>query len=366
MYTGLVEKKTFSLASLTTESGQEIKDIRIGYESYGTLNEAKDNVILIAHHYVANSHAAGRYKQADPAPGFWDSIVGPGQPFDTDRYFVICSDTLVNINANDPNTITTGPASINPDTGKHYAMSFPVITVRDMVRVQKALLDHLGVRKLVAAAGPSSGANQALQWATDYPDMVPRVIAVVSPGISFSAHSICALGLWTMPLQVDQAWNGGNYYGGPGPQEGLKQSLKLMSFSASSFDTLDTIARKWSQAKANPLSAPSNRYLAETFLYDRNAPRAALIDPNSMIYMTRAQQLFSISESLENFRAKVLFIPVSTDSLFPPALSHRAAEQLTRAGIQADVFVLESRGGHVDGVLQIALAADPIRKFLAT
>src|SRR4029453_8234194 len=135
-----------------------MKNVRVGYETYGTLNGVGDNVILICHFYSGNSHAAGKYKAGDAAPGYWDAIIGAGKPIDTDKFFVVSSDTLANLNVKDPNTITTGPASINPDTGKPYAMSFPIVTIRDFVNVQKALLDSLGVKTLHAVMGASMGA----------------------------------------------------------------------------------------------------------------------------------------------------------------------------------------------------------------
>jgi homoserine O-acetyltransferase/O-succinyltransferase len=157
-YDGHVEKKTFAMPSYTTVGGQAIKNVRVGYETYGTLNGVRDNVILICHFYSGNSHAAGKYKASDVAPGYWDAIIGAGKPIDTDKFFVVSSDTLANLNVKDPNTITTGPASVNPDTGKPYAMSFPIVTIRDFVNVQKALLDSLGIKTLHAVMGASMGA----------------------------------------------------------------------------------------------------------------------------------------------------------------------------------------------------------------
>jgi homoserine O-acetyltransferase len=120
----IVEKRTFELPSYTTTGGATIRRVRVGWESYGTLDEAKDNAILVPHFFSANSHAAGRYRPEDAEPGYWDAIIGPGKPLDTDRYFVLSSDTLVNLNAKDPDTVTTGPASLDPDTGKPYGLSF--------------------------------------------------------------------------------------------------------------------------------------------------------------------------------------------------------------------------------------------------
>ena len=162
-YDGPVEKKTFTLPGYTTVGGRTIADVRVGYETYGKLNAAGDNAIFVAHFYSGTSHAAGRYKVADAAPGYWDPIIGSGRPIDTDRYFVISADTLANLNTKDPNVVTTGPASIDPATGKPYAMSFPVVSMRDSVRVHKALVDSLGVKKLVAVAGASGDELQSVR-----------------------------------------------------------------------------------------------------------------------------------------------------------------------------------------------------------
>ncbi len=164
----IVEKKVFELPSFTTQSGRTLKQVRVGWESYGTLNADKSNAILICHFFSGNSHAAGKYDAKDPQPGYWDAIIGPGKAIDTNRYFVIASDTLVNLNTGDPKTTTTGPASTNPDTGKPYGLDFPVVTVRDFVEVQKALVESLGIKKLALVAGPP--------WARSRPSNGPRAI----------------------------------------------------------------------------------------------------------------------------------------------------------------------------------------------
>ncbi len=133
-FDGLVEKKVFTIPVYTTVGGKTIKNVRFGYETYGTLNAAGTNAIFVAHYFSGNSHAAGKYKATDAAPGYWDSIIGSGKPFDTDKYFVVSADTLVNLSTKDPNVVTTGPATIDPDTGKPYGMRFPIVTIKDFVR----------------------------------------------------------------------------------------------------------------------------------------------------------------------------------------------------------------------------------------
>ena len=144
----MVQKQKFTLDSYTTENGQTITPVNIGWEAYGKLNADKSNVILITHYFSGSSHAAGKYQQDDATPGYWDAIIGPGKAIDTNKFYVISSDTLVNANVFDKNVITTGPATTNPATGKPYGLAFPVVTIGDFVEVQKALLDSLGINKL--------------------------------------------------------------------------------------------------------------------------------------------------------------------------------------------------------------------------
>jgi homoserine O-acetyltransferase len=185
-----VKKNVFEIPSYTTIGGKTVKRVKIGWEAYGKLAPSKDNVILITHFFSGDSHAAGKYKAEDATPGYWDAIIGPGKPIDTGKYYVISSDTLVNLNVKNPNIVTTGPATMDPDTGKPYGLSFPIVTIRDFVNVQKALLESLGIGQLQAVAGASMGALQAIEWATAYPDLVKRVVAVVGSG------EVDAMGPW--------------------------------------------------------------------------------------------------------------------------------------------------------------------------
>ena len=194
-YEPLVEKQVFEMPAYTTVGGETIDNVRVGWEAYGTLNEARDNVILITHFFSGTSHAAGRYSADDPTPGYWNSIIGSGKPIDTDEFYVISSDTLVNLNAGSPNVTTTGPASIDPATDEPYAMDFPVVTIRDFVNVQKALLESLGIEQLHAVMGASMGALQAIEWASAYPDWVERLIPVIGAGEAAGV----------MPLAIERA-----------------------------------------------------------------------------------------------------------------------------------------------------------------
>ena len=227
----LTEKKVFELPSYTTAGGATIKGVRVGWESYGTLNADRSNAILVTHFFSGTSHAAGKYAPGDKAPGYWDAIIGPGKAIDTNKFFVLSSDTLVNLNANTPNVVTTGPASVNPDTGKPYGPSFPVVTMRDFVNVQKALLDSLGIAKVKAVVGASMGALQAYEWAVAYPEMVERIVPVIGAA-GGDPFLVAWLDVWAQPIRLDPKWKGGDYYGGEPPLEGLKAALKIVTLHA--------------------------------------------------------------------------------------------------------------------------------------
>jgi len=365
-FDGLVEKKTFTLPSYTTVAGKTIKNVRVGYETYGTLNAAGDNAIFVAHFFTGNSHAAGKYKATDAAPGYWDPIIGSGRPIDTDRYFVISADTLANLNTKDPNTITTGPASIDPDTGKPYGMSFPVVAMRDFVRVHKALVDSLGVKKLQAVAGPSGGAIQAMEWGALYPEMVERIVHVVGPGFDIGPFVIELLDVWALPIRLDPKWNRGDYYGKDEPVDGVGQALKIVTITARAPGWADkTFGYKWADAAKNPADAMGNAFAIEDTLEKTGLARGKTTDGNSMIYTAKANQIYNLGDDVKRMKAKILFVPAASDIIFPPEMSRRAAERYRAQGGVAEVVVIEGDGGHLEGVLNVAKQGDAIRAFLA-
>ena len=365
-YDGTVEKKTFTLASYTTVAGKTIKNMRVGYETYGTLNAAGDNAIFIPHFYSGTSHAAGKYDAKDVAPGYWDAIIGSGKPIDTDQYFVVSADTLVNLNTKDPRVVTTGPATIDPDTGKPYGMKFPVVAYRDSVRVHKALVDSLGVKKLYAVAGASGGSLQAMEWAALYPDFVDRVVHVIGPGFDLQPYVVEMVALWVMPIRLDPKWNGGDYYGKDEPLDGVARGLEIVTANTRHHIWAEkSFGYKWADTAKNPADAIDNVYAIEDTLAKGGTARAKLVDANSMIYMSKANQLYHLSdEEVKRIRAKILFVPASSDLVFPPELAKKAAERYRAQGGTAEVFVIEGDGGHLDGLLAVAKAGEAIRAFL--
>lgn len=364
----LVSKQVFSLPSYTTVAGQEIRDVRVGYETYGKLNAAGDNVIFVAHFYSGTSHAAGKYKDSDAAPGYWDSLIGPGKAIDTNKYFVVSADTLVNVNVKDPMVTTTGPASTDPATGKPYGMRFPVVAMRDSVRVHKRLLDQLGVRQLVAAVGASGGSIQAMEWAALYPDFVQRVVHVIGPGFEISPYVIALLDVWSLPVRLDPKWKQGDYYGSGDPDDGVAEALKIVTVQTRHWD--------WAQAAfgyapADPAKAPgaavNNRFKIEATLEAAGRARAKIADGNSIIYMSKANQLYRLSDSeVQGIKAKILFVPSSSDLVFPPLLAMAALERFKAQGGRGELFLLQGPGGHLEGVLNIDKAAAAIGNFIAT
>lgn len=367
---GLVEKKSFSLPRYVTVGGATIKDVKIGYETYGKLNERRDNVILIAHPFLLTSHAAGKYSADDTEAGYWDSIIGPGKPLDTDKYFIISSDTLVNSKANDPKVVTTGPTTINPATGAPYGMSFPTVTIRDFVNVQKALVDHLGIPKLRAVMGFSMGGMQSFEWAAAYPDMVERIIPVAGYAES-DAYVIGALNTWAAPIMIDQNWKRGDYYGHTEPLDGIKTAIKTVILNVAHPDwAAENFARKWAVAEKSPFVDVSHRFMFEDTLDQLATAFAQNVDANSYLLTIKAIQLFSagqkptLEEGLKSVRAKALIVPIKSDLVVFESSMRRAADILRQQGRTVEYYPIDGPMGHLEGRFGIAKAGQAIATFL--
>jgi homoserine O-acetyltransferase len=214
---GPVGIRFFTFASspdeLILDSGEKLGPITLAYETYGKLNAQRTNAILVLHALSGDAHAAGFYS-GDDKPGWWDEMIGPGKAFDTDKYYVICSNVLGGCKG------TTGPSSINPATKWPYGLNFPTITIKDMVKAQKHLIDYLGIEKLLCVVGGSMGGMQALQWAALYPEMVHSVIPIATT-LKHSPQQIAFNEVGRQAIMSDPDWKGGNYYGGTPPSKGL-------------------------------------------------------------------------------------------------------------------------------------------------
>jgi homoserine O-acetyltransferase len=361
----LTEKKFFTLPEYTTAGGKTIKNVRVGYETYGKLNASGDNAIFVPHFFSGTSHAAGRYKADDKTAGYWDAIIGPGKAIDTDRYFVVSADTLANLNVKSPMVGTTGPATINPDTGKPYGSTFPVVSMRDFVRVHKALIDSLGVKKLVAVAGASGGSIQAMEWATVYPEFVERVIHVIGPGLEIQPYTLGMIDLWTMPIKLDPNWKGGDYYGAAEPAEGLAQALKVVTLTTVHYLWAEKLhGYKWAEEGRNPADSMSNLFAIEDALTKSGRARASANDAGHFVWTAKANALYNVDKEASRIKAKVLFLPAKTDLLFPPEYSRKAAEKLRAQGNHVELYEIDGTNGHLDGIFSIAKVGDRIKAFL--
>ncbi|WBV44179.1 homoserine O-acetyltransferase [Pseudoroseomonas cervicalis] len=366
----LVERREFSFTGYTTRGGAALPAVRVGYQTAGTLNQAGDNAVLITHFFSANGHAFGRLGAGGPL-GWWDGLIGPGKPIDTNRFFVVASDSLVNLNAPDRHTITTGPASLNPATGRPWGMGFPAVSIRDFVEVQKRLLDSLGVRRLALVAGPSMGALQAIEWAAAYPEMVERVMPVIGTG-EIDAWMLGWLEAWAAPIRMDPAWRNGEYYGQgrDTPVRGLAEALKLV--------TLHSRDRGWATQQfgrrpaegQDPARRIQDRFAIDQWLDQAAMARARQSDANSFLYLVRANQLFlneyeSTDAALARSQARWLVVPARGDRVFPIEYSEELAAALRRTGRPVAMAPLGGGQGHLEGVLGMAQAEPAIRDFLA-
>ena len=370
-YDQFVEKQSFTIPEFTTQGGATVREMTLGWEAYGTLNESKDNVILIAHFFSGSSHAAGKYAAEDKVPGYWDSIIGAGKPVDTDRFYVVSVDTPVNLGAHDPSVITTGPASADPATGQPYGMAFPILTIRDFVETQKALLDQLGIEKLHAVMGASMGSLQAYEWAAAYPEMVERVVPVIGAGWA-DGDLIAWLNIWAAPIKLDPNWKSGDYYGGEPPLKGLAESLKTVTLHAQSPEWSNGVfGRAWADEAKDPAASFDNLYKIEAVLDGAGAARARVSDANHFLYLVNANQLFyaghgeTLYEGLLKIDSPVLIIHSDEDQVFPGNAVRETAAIIKSDGTPVEVVELEGTRGHLDGVLSIAQAGPQIAAFLA-
>jgi homoserine O-acetyltransferase len=365
----LVEKRSATLAELKLLGGDTLKHIPVGFETYGSLNENRDNAILVAHYFSGTSHAAGRYRRDDPQPGYWDAIIGPGKAVDTDTYFVISVDSLANLNAFDKNVVTLGPASPDPATGKPYGLRFPAVAIADFVRMQKALLDSLGISRLHAVMGPSMGGLQTFEWAASFPEMVGRIIPVIAAP-NFGAWVTAWLSMWAQPIKLDPAWRGGDYYDAEPPRAGLEAALRLIMLGALDSEWADKVGRALAEGGVASDIA-SDPYAIEQILTEGAREKLATIDANHLLYMVRANQTYvpgagagarDADEGLSRIIAPALVIYAPNDQIFRAEWVEDAARKL---GKGAETFKIDGPYGHYNGILRIADASERIAAFLA-
>ncbi len=362
MSVGIVEEKSITFdTELRLESGRILGPITLAYETYGELNADRSNAILVAHAWTGNAHLAGKYSEDDAKPGWWDAIVGPGRLLDTDRYFVICSNVLGSCYG------STGPASINPKTGKKYNLSFPVITVRDMVRAQQLLLDHLGIDKLLTVLGGSMGGMQALEWATQFPDRIASaVVLATSPRPSAQAIALNAVARWA--IFNDPTWKKGEYRKNPKDGLALARGIGHITFLSDESMTAK-FGRRFSARDG--LFDFFGQFEVERYLFYNGYNFVDRFDTNSFLYLAKALDLYDVAwgcESLEEafapVTAPIQFFAFTSDWLYPPYQTEEMARALTNLGKPAEYHLIPSSYGHDAFLLEHETFAPLVREFL--
>jgi homoserine O-acetyltransferase len=327
--------------------------VTLAYETWGTLNAEGDNAILITHALTGNTHAHDADYPDDTKRAWWNPLIGPGRFFDTSRYYVVCSNVVGGCSG------STGPSSVDPYTGRRYGMRFPLVTIHDMVRAQRILLEHLGVRRLEMVAGGSIGGQQALQWTISYPEMV-RKAAVVAATAAISAQAIAFNEVGRQSIMADPDWYCGDYAPGRGPGIGLAIARMLAMITYQSEESMELrftrnrSADGFAQAPT-PSNAPDlgERYDVENYLYYQGELLVRRFDANSYLYISRAMDLYDVSEgypsleaALSRIRSKALFVGIRSDFLFPAARVRWLAEQVRSPGGDATYVELDSPHGH--------------------
>lgn len=360
---GVVETKFYNIdKKIKFESGREFGPLTVAYETYGELNEAKDNALLVLHALTGDAHAAG-YHQGQTKPGWWDSMIGPGKAFDTNKYFVICSNMLGGCSG------TTGPNSINPETSLPYGLDFPVITIEDTVKVQKELIDFLGVKSLIVAGG-SMGGMQALEWTIGYPEMVKSTIIIASTS-RLSAQGIAFNAVGRNAILSDPDFNNGNYYGQKQPEKGLGIARMVGHITYLCEEAMHSKFGRKLQDK-DKLNFDFNiDFQVESYLQHQGRIFVDRFDANSYLYITKAVDYFDLAQkhgSLENAfkktNAKFLIMSFSSDWLFPTSQSKEMTKALLKAGKDVSFCEIESPCGHDAFLLEFDTQAKIIKSFL--
>ena len=362
---GIVEKKYFSSEEkIQLENGLEFGPVTIAYETYGKLNETRDNAILVLHALSGDSHAAGYYSNEDKKPGWWDNMIGPGKPFDTNKYFIICQNFLGGCSG------TTGPSSINPENQKPYAMKFPIITIEDMVKVQKKLIDHLGIKKLLNVAGGSLGGMQAMEWAILYPEMVESATVIAST-TKLSAQNIAFNEVGRNAIVSDPNWNNGNYYDGEQPSRGLALARMIGHITYLSEESMHNKFGRKLQDKAKIDFNFDVNFQVESYLRYQGKSFVGRFDANSYLFISKAMDYFdlhhkygSLAHAFKESRSKFLFITFSTDWLFPPHELKDAARIIMSLGKEVTYCNIEAPFGHDSFLLEFEHQSKIIKNFL--
>jgi homoserine O-acetyltransferase len=333
-------------APLVLDSGRSLGPVELVYETYGAPNEGRTNAILICHALSGDAHAAGFHDPHDKRVGWWDNMIGPGKGFDTDRYWVICSNVIGGCKG------SSGPNSINPATGKPFGSDFPLITIGDMVTAQKHLIDHLGIERLFCVVGGSMGGFQALEWSLRYPDQVNAVICLAA-GAQLSTQGIAFNAVGRHAITSDPDWQGGHYYGTPGPLRGLASARMMAHITYLSEISLNHKFGRRLQSADRLSYDIHNEFAVESYLNHQGTRFTERFDANSYIYITKAMDYFDIVRSYGPLRdalaalpARYLVVSYTSDWLFPTAQSKEIVRALIAGDRDVSFVEIDSPHGH--------------------
>ncbi|MYL83340.1 homoserine O-acetyltransferase [Desulfovibrio aerotolerans] len=367
---GRVEKQFFTFAAdepLLVESGRSLGPVTLAYETYGRLNASATNAVLVLHALTGDSHAAGYYETSDSKPGWWDLMIGPGKPLDTDRYFIICSNVVGGCMG------TTGPASVDPATGRPYGLSFPVITVGDMVQAQKCLIDHLGVGRLLSVVGGSMGGMQVLEWSVRYPDMVRSAVPLATT-TKHSALAIAFNEVARQAIMADPAWNGGDYYDGEQPAHGLAVARMIGHITYLSDEAMrQKFDRRLQDRCEISFAFEEADFQVESYLRYQGQKFVDRFDANSFLYVTKAADYFNLESShgcgsavaaFAKAQCRFLVASFSSDWLYPTYQSRAMVQAMKKNGLDVSFVELEAKWGHDAFLLPNARLSGMIARFL--
>lgn len=347
--------------ALQLDCKRKLYNVTLRYETYGELSENQDNAVLIHHALTGDAHVAGKHSPEDRKPGWWDEMVGPGKFIDTDKYFVICSNVIGGCSG------STGPRSINPETGKLYNLDFPVVTISDMVRAQKRLIDHLGIKKLLAVIGGSMGGMQSLEWSRLYPDMVKSVVAIATTS-QLAPQSIAFNWVGSQAIRSDANWQDGEYT--VNPEHGLSTARMLAHITYLSDESM---SRKFGRnlQDADQYSFAFKRdFAVESYLEYQGQRFVERFDANSYLYITRAVDYFdlanggNLADALKNVTADFLIVSFSSDWLFTTAQNEAIVKAVVANNLNCSFCEIESSYGHDAFLLEVDRLGALISDFL--
>jgi len=361
---GLVKTEYFTFAKppheLKLESGLSLGPITLAFETYGKLNKDKNNAILVLHALSGDAHAAG-FHEDEKAPGWWDSMIGPGKALDSDKYFVICSNVIGGCKG------STGPSSIDPGSGKPYGLEFPMITISDMVNAQKHLIDHLGIKKLLCVIGGSMGGMQVLQWVANFPNSLQCAIPIAAC-LKHSPQQIAFDEVGRQAVMADLAWNNGDYYGKEQPERGLAVARMIGHITYMSDQSMEKKFSRKLKDKNYSFQFTTD-FEVEGYLRYRGDNFVKRFDANSYLYITKAMDYFDLSGDKlvpGNKRLGVRFLVISfkSDWLYPSYQSEDIVRQLKIKGADATYCEINSTYGHDAFLLEVEEETHLIKHFL--